>query len=74
MKLYTKLHREQFLKLNEESRKYPTITKVFIDKLKEETNIYNLSLYDSWDLAKLIGAVDGTKIDMLKLIRQFCRK
>ena len=71
MKLYTKLTREQFNKLNEQKKLYPTLTGTFIDRLKNNNTIYTLSLYDAWDLAKLVGAVKGSNIDMMILINQF---
>ena len=71
MKLYTKLTREQFNTLNEQKKLYPTLISTFIDRLKNNNSIYTLSLYDAWDLAKLVGAVKGSNIDMMILIKQF---
>ena len=73
MKLYTKLTREQFNTLNEQKKAYPTLTRMFIDKLKETDNIAQLTFFDVWDLAKLIDAVEGSNIDAMKLINQFSK-
>ena len=71
MKLYTKLTREQFNKLNEQKKLYPTLTGMLIDTLKKTDNLGQLTFFDAWDLAKLIDAVDGSSIDAMKLIKQF---
>ena len=71
MKLYTKLTRNQFNKLNEQKKLYPTLTGILIDTLKKTDNLGQLTFFDAWDLAKLINAVDGSNIDVMKLIKQF---
>ena len=67
MTLYDKLKHEHWIQLNENAKRFPTMTKHVIDSLKENTSWLQLTFSQVIDLLQLTTGEDTTITNVDKL-------